>query len=142
MDDGVAQVSQKAFRIVLTVVVLGGALGALLAMTLRSDAQFYKHVNEVMVEPQQWYGKQLQLHGTVVDGSIQWRPNTLDRRFQVKSGDSVVTASYTGVVPDTFKDGSEVVLRGKLAADGFHVDPDGVIAKCPSRYESASPSGK
>ena len=37
--------------------------------------------------------------------------------------------------PDTFKDEAEVVLKGKLSPDGFHVDPNGVMAKCPSKYE-------
>ncbi len=51
-------------------------------------------------------------------------------------------ATYTGIVPDTFKDGSEVVLKGTLGPDGFQVEPDGVMAKCPSSYEGAAPAGK
>jgi hypothetical protein len=27
------------------------------------------------------------------------------------------------------------VLKGRLSADGFHVEPNGVMAKCPSKYE-------
>ena len=45
-------------------------------------------------------------------------------------------ASYTGIVPDTFKDGSEVVLKGHLEPDGFAVEPNGVMAKCPSKYDA------
>ena len=56
----------------------------------------------------------MQLHGYVVDGSIQGRPNTLDRKFKVKNGDAMVAAIYTGIVPDTFKGGAEVVLKGRL----------------------------
>ena len=51
----------------------------------------------------------------------------------------MVDATYTGVVPDTFKDTpgeeAEVVLKGRLTNEGFHVDPNGVMAKCPSKYE-------
>jgi cytochrome c-type biogenesis protein CcmE len=39
------------------------------------------------------------------------------------------------VVPDTFKDDAEVVLTGKLTPTGFAVAPNGVMAKCPSKYE-------
>jgi len=47
-------------------------------------------------------------------------------------------AYYTGIVPDTFKADSEVVLKGRLGTDGsFHVDKDGVMAKCPSKYDPA-----
>jgi cytochrome c-type biogenesis protein CcmE len=38
-------------------------------------------------------------------------------------------------VPDTFQDGAEVVLRGQLQSDGFHVVNNGVMAKCPSKYD-------
>ena len=49
-------------------------------------------------------------------------------------------ASYTGILPDTFKDEAEVVLNGRLTADGnFEVAPNGVMAKCPSKYEEAKP---
>jgi cytochrome c-type biogenesis protein CcmE len=46
-----------------------------------------------------------------------------------------VRATYSGIVPDTFKDDAEVVLKGTLTPDGFKVDPNGVMAKCPSKYE-------
>ena len=54
-----------------------------------------------------------------------------------QNGSSTVVANYTGVVPDTFKGGSEVVLKGRLGPAGFQVEPGGVMAKCPSRYEAA-----
>jgi cytochrome c-type biogenesis protein CcmE len=38
-------------------------------------------------------------------------------------------------VPDTFKDEAEVVLKGTLTPGGFTVEPNGVMAKCPSKYE-------
>jgi cytochrome c-type biogenesis protein CcmE len=51
-----------------------------------------------------------------------------------------VSVTYTGVVPDTFKGEAEVVLHGRLGPDGFRTDPNGVIAKCPSKYEAAAGS--
>jgi cytochrome c-type biogenesis protein CcmE len=123
-------------KIGLTVVVLVGALCGLLFATLREGTEYYKHVEEVMTQPAEWYGKRLQLHGFVVNDSILRRPDTLDYRFQIESKGQVVLASYTGVVPDTFKSGSEVVLKGRLGPDGFKVEPDGVMAKCPSKYEA------
>jgi cytochrome c-type biogenesis protein CcmE len=124
-------------RVIATVTVLTGALTLLFFVTVSStDTQYYKHVDEVMTSPSQWYGKGLQLHGFVVDGTIEKRPDTLDYRFKIKNGDASVLATYTGALPDTFKDGSEVVLKGRLGPDGFQVEPGGVMAKCPSRYEA------
>jgi cytochrome c-type biogenesis protein CcmE len=130
----------KALKIFATAVVLVGAIGGLMYASLAEDTQYYKHVDEVMVDPAAWQGKKLQLHGFVVDKSIMRRPDSLDYIFKVHSNGHVVNARYTGVVPDTFKDGSEVVIKGTLATDGFHVEPNGVMAKCPSKYDAASPA--
>jgi cytochrome c-type biogenesis protein CcmE len=125
----------KALKIALTSLVLAGAFAGLLFTTLGEATEYYKLVDEVMVQPEQWYGRKLQLHGYVVPGSIARKRNSLDYRFQIQSSGHVVTATYTGVVPDTFKDDSEVVVKGTLSPEGFTVAPNGVMAKCPSKYE-------
>ena len=79
------------------------------------------------------------LHGYAID--VRQRPGTLEYRFKVQNKGRVVNASYTGIVPDTFKDDAEVVLKGRLAPDGFHVEPNGVMAKCPSKYEAQKKVG-
>ncbi|MDO8496769.1 MAG: cytochrome c maturation protein CcmE [bacterium] len=126
----------RRIKIVVSVVVLASAFSVLLWSTLREGAEYYKHVDEVMVSPRQWDGKQLQLHGFVVPGSILRRPETLEYKFQLQNKGSVVSATYEGVVPDTFKDDSEVVLKGRLDNQTFEVSPNGVMAKCPSKYET------
>ena len=127
---------QKAVKIGVTSVVLVLALGGLLYSTLSEGTEFYKHVEEVTVNPAEWHGKNLQLHGYVVKDSILRKRDSLEYRFKVQSKGAVIDATYTGIVPDTFKDNSEVVLKGRLDADGFHVAPNGVMAKCPSKYEA------
>ena len=125
----------KALKIALSVVVVVLALTGLMFATLRDETQYYKHVEEVMTDPAAWHGKRLQLHGYVT--GIERKRSSLEYRFKVQSNGSVVQAHYTGVVPDTFKEGSEVVLKGKLGTEGFSVERDGVMAKCPSKYEEA-----
>lgn len=127
----------KTIRILATAIVLVGALGGLMYTSLAEGTAYYKHVEEVMVDPSAWHGKKLQLHGFVVDKSIGRKPDTLEYAFQVHSKGHVVSARYTGIVPDTFKDGSEVVIKGHLVGDRFVVEPNGVMAKCPSKYEAA-----
>ena len=134
--------AHRYIRIGLTAVVLLSAFTFLMWTSLRDGAQYFKHVDEVMADRQAWEGKPLQLHGYVIPGSIMQRPNTLDYRFKVQSKGTVVGASYTGIVPDTFKDGSEVVVKGTLAPDGFTVEPNGVMAKCPSKYEPKAGGAK
>lgn len=122
-------------KIGLTTIVLVGAFSGLMFLTLAEGTEYYKHVEEVMAQPSDWYGKRLQLHGFVVKDSILRRRDSLDYKFRIESNGAVVPASYTGTVPDTFKGGAEVVLRGRLGPEGFQVEKDGVMAKCPSKYE-------
>jgi cytochrome c-type biogenesis protein CcmE len=124
----------KAIKIGVTSLVLVLAFGGLLWSTLRDETEYYKHVDEVMADRTGWEGKKLQLHGFVQGQPLRAR-DSLDYRFVVQSNGITVPAMYSGVVPDTFKQDSEVVLKGTLKSDGFHVDPNGVMAKCPSKYE-------
>ena len=129
----------KAIKIAVTAGVLAAALGGLFYSTLAEGTEYYVHVDEVMNDPSAWQGKQLQLHGYVVDKSIFVKPQTLEYVFQIQNKGAVVQASYTGIVPDTFKDGSEVVLKGQLSQKGIAVEPNGVMAKCPSKYVAGQP---
>ena len=137
--------THRHIKIGATTLVLVLAFTGLLWSTLREGTEYYKHVDEVMSTPQAWQGKQLQLHGFIVAKSILVNPSTLEYRFRVQNNGSFVDARYVGVVPDTFKDTpgeeAEVVLKGRLTNDGFRVDPNGVMAKCPSKYEASKKVG-
>ena len=123
----------KVVKIAATISVVVLALTGLMFATLRDETQYYKRVDEVMADPSAWRGKRLQLHGYAT--GIERKRNSLEYRFKVQSNGSIVQAQYKGVVPDTFQEGSEVVLKGKLGPDGFDVEKDGVVGKCPSKYE-------
>ena len=129
----------KAVKVAFTSMVLAVAFGGLLYSTMGEATEYYLHVDEVMAQPEQWYGKRLQLHGFAKQ--VARKPSSNDWRFQVESNGHVVTATYNGVVPDTFKNDAEVVLKGTLTAEGFTVVPNGVMAKCPSKYEPQSAAG-
>jgi cytochrome c-type biogenesis protein CcmE len=129
--------SHKTTKIGMTSLVLLLALGGLFYTTLSEGTEYYKHVDEVMRQPDQWYGKRLQLHGFVEKGSILVKRDTLDYKFTIHSNGATVPATYRGIVPDTFKSDAEVVVKGTLGPNGFTVEPNGVMAKCPSKYEAS-----
>src|SRR5215831_16287143 len=141
--------AHRNIKIIVTAVVLASAFGFMMWSTLRDGAEYFKHVDEVVAQRPSLEGKKLQVTGYVIPGTILNKPQTLEYRFQIqnnpiRSGEpgNVMNISYTGIVPDTFKPEAEVVLRGKLTADGGFAS-DNVIAKCPSKYEAAggAPAG-
>ena len=84
----------------------------------------------------------LKVGAKVVPGSVRRDSRTID--FRVTDGTSEFPVTYTGLVPDTFTDASniEVIVEGKYGRDGvFHATE--VLAKCGSRYEAeVKKSGK
>ncbi len=130
--------SKKAVRVSVSAVVILSALTWLMISTVSQGAEYYKKVDEVMADPQAWQGKRLQVHGYVL-GEPKVKSSTLEYRFQIHSNGKVMNAEYTGVVPDTFKAEAEVVVKGRLDANGvIHIERNGIMAKCPSKYEAAA----
>jgi cytochrome c-type biogenesis protein CcmE len=124
-------------RAILLVASVGLVLGLIgYAVSDTQSFEYYKHVDEVMRDPAAWRDKRLQLHGFVVPGSIMKRIDRdrqkLEYKFRVENCGAITEARFAGVVPDTFKEGAEVVLKGQLQGDGFHTSE--VMAKCPSKY--------
>ncbi|MBZ5559581.1 MAG: cytochrome c maturation protein CcmE [Acidobacteriia bacterium] len=139
--------THRYIKIGATVLVLGLAFTGMLWSTLREGTEYFKNIDEVIANQQEWQGKKLQLHGYVVPGTWVKNTKSLEYKFKVQNNPArhestggIVEASYTGILPDTFKDEAEVVLKGQFGPNGFQVEKDGVMAKCPSKYEAASKS--
>jgi len=129
-------------KVISTVVVIGGAIALLMSASISKGSEYYKFVDEVTASPDAFRNKKLQVHGQVVDGSIEQAKGTLMYRFKIESAakanrpPAVIAATYEGLVPDTFKGGAEVIVRGSLTPDNqVAIIPDGIMAKCPSKYE-------
>ena len=42
--------------------------------------------------------------------------------------------TYSGVVPDPFREGREVIVSGELKQGTFVAEHDSLITKCPSKF--------
>jgi cytochrome c-type biogenesis protein CcmE len=127
-------------KVILSVALVGGGVAYLLVSTAGEALEYYKHVDEVTQAPAQWQKKPMQLHGYVVPGSIQKRfdrdHGRLEYRFRETNCGHELSVLYAGTVPDTFKDGAEVVVKGSLDGDAFHSTE--ILAKCPSKYQATA----
>ncbi len=123
----------------ITLAVIAGGISYLFYSSAGDAFEYYKHVDEVKADTARWTGKTLQMHGFVQPGSILRKidkdKQQIEYKFTAINCGAVVEVDYAGTVPDTFKDRAEVVVKGKLV-DGSHfvVSPDGITAKCPSKY--------
>jgi cytochrome c-type biogenesis protein CcmE len=80
-------------------------------------------------------GRSYQLTGKVVERSIQKDGLTTRFRVRDRTGGTSIPVSYTGAIPDTFKDGREVIIQVSRQGDTFVGQKDTLITKCPSKFE-------
>ena len=116
----------------------------LLVLVVSSSQQmsmYYFTVSELEAREVEFTGKRIKLAGKVVPESIKQLNGNRTVEFQIWEpvGDTGFsnkrTVRYSGVVPDTFRDESDVVLEGKTGQNGIF-EAETLLAKCPSKYES------
>jgi len=124
---------RKRFFIAALIVV--AAVGALIYIGVRGSSMYYMTLAELKAQAGTAYGNKIRLGATVVDGSIQSGADGVTR-FVVTDGTNTLPVSYGGSLPDTFENGADVVLQGKLTASGTF-EASSLLAKCPSKYKPA-----
>ena len=77
-------------------------------------------------------GQAMRLGGMVERGSVQRLPDGVTIRFVVTDGQARTPATYRGIVPDLFREGSGVVAEGRMAGGTFVADT--ILAKHDERY--------
>ncbi len=103
-------------------------------MGVNQFATYYVTVSESVAKGDSVYGEQIRVAGEVVAESVNWDTQNITLSFTLADGGATLPVTYQGVVPDTFKEGTELVVEGKSDQQGvFHATK--LITKCPSKYE-------
>lgn len=126
--------------------LIGGALvfctaGYLMASSIRQTGVYYVTPSELathVASDGSFHDTGVKLGARVVAGTIVKNPGGKRYEFRVTDGTTTYPVIYRGIAPDTFTDGVDVVVEGRLGRDGtFHATT--LLAKCASRYENAPP---
>ncbi len=132
------QLPQTKFVVIGTGVVLSMALLVFVG-TQGSGMGYYMTVSEFLADPDAAVTG-LRVNGKVVDGTIERHATGEDVAFRMTDGAATLAVYYKGIIPDTFVDGADVVVEGRLQPDGVFAAHN-LLAKCPSKYESADEYG-
>jgi cytochrome c-type biogenesis protein CcmE len=79
-------------------------------------------------------GRAYELTGKVVDNSIRRDGEELHFRVRDRDGTESVPVTYSGTVPDPFREGREVIVSGELERGTFVAERDSLVTKCPSKF--------
>jgi len=123
----------KLKPIVISAVILA-AVGYLIYTGLRDTMVYYLTVSEVLANPTDELTATQKVGGTVTAGSVQWDPKTLQLTFRLEDEKANLTVNYSGVVPDSFKPGTEVIVEGAYRGNGSFWATT-IMPKCASKYE-------
>ncbi len=85
-------------------------------------------------------GKTYKLGGKVVAGSIKRNGDTLTFRVKDPKGGATVPVSYTGAVPDPFREGREVIVTVEKQGGTYVGERDSLVTKCPSKFQNEQKS--
>jgi cytochrome c-type biogenesis protein CcmE len=121
-------------RLLLVCGILAGvSLSAGLALTaFRQNVTFYFIPSQVAAG-QVHGGERFRLGGMVSKGSVHRVPGSLEVQFLVTDFKHTVPVTYTGVLPDLFREGQGVIAHGHLNGSGVFV-ADEVLAKHDEKY--------
>jgi len=121
---------RRGILIGTSLVVLGAAVGLVL-MAMRDSIVFFYTPSDVEAK-ELATGQRFRLGGLVEAGSVV-RGEGTTIRFVVTDMSKTLPVTYTGVLPDLFREQQGVVAEGKLESDGvFHADQ--VLAKHDENY--------
>lgn len=109
-----------------------GLAAALVLNAFRSNLVFFFTPTQVAAHeaPQ---GRSFRIGGLVEKGSVKRQPDGVTVRFVVTDTLKSVPVTFTGILPDLFKEGKGVVAQGKLGPDGIFAASE-VLAKHDENY--------
>jgi cytochrome c-type biogenesis protein CcmE len=109
-----------------------GVAAALVLNAFQSNLVFFFTPTQVAAReaPQ---GRPFRVGGLVEAGSLKRESNSLTVRFRVTDTRETIPVSYTGLLPDLFKEGKGVVAQGTLGPDGVFRASE-VLAKHDENY--------
>ena len=121
---------RRATFIALGIGILGLAV-FLVLFALRDTIVFF-HTPKEVVDKRIPAGKRIRLGGLVAQGSLQ-RGQGLTVTFAITDTQQTIPVSYSGILPDLFREGQGVVAEGKLDRAGRFL-ADTVLAKHDENY--------
>ncbi len=124
-----------------------GSSGVLMASSIKDTGQYYltpKELAAKVAEDPSFRDNGVKIGAKAVPGTIRRDPGGRSLTFvmaDLHDPSKTYPVVYRGIAPDTFTDGVEVVVEGRLGVDGtFRATT--LLAKCASRYENAPDQSK
>ena len=122
----------KRFGLILAGLVGLGLVTALVLNAMKGSISYFFSPTDV-AEGKAPPNHVFRLGGLVEKGTLKREGNSLTVHFTVTDTAKSIEVTYTGILPDLFREGQGVIAQGKMGPDGGFV-ADEVLAKHDENY--------
>lgn len=119
--------------LVVSLIVAGVGLAAFFGLTAFQKNLLYFLTPTQVAQGEAPKGHSFRIGGLVVKGTVRRAPDTLEVHFDLTDGHHTVGVSYTGILPDLFREGQGIIAIGKLTETGIF-EASEVLAKHDENY--------
>lgn len=125
---------ESIIKLLVSVVIIGGALGYLIYNAMSSSWAYDISVEDFLgnSDVQSYVAR---VGGVVEKGSIKRDVETMQINFRLTGKDIAMPVYYSGIIPENFDEEREVLVEGRLEGDGVF-KADRIITKCESKYKA------
>jgi cytochrome c-type biogenesis protein CcmE len=114
-------------------ILLGVAAAVAFALTAFQDNLLYFYTPSEVSAGKAPADRIFRVGGMVTEGSFKRAEGSLEAQFVLTDYAHNVTVSYTGVLPDLFREGQGIIARGRISPDGLFTAEE-VLAKHDENY--------
>jgi cytochrome c-type biogenesis protein CcmE len=121
--------------------LLVATIGYLMYAGVQQSSKYYFTIGEFLPRKDEMVGQGVRVAGRVTAGSLWKQTSTKGTEMKFTIGDfkgkgavgATVPVRYTGIVPDMFAEGRDVIVEGKYV--GGELVAQSIMTSCPSKYE-------
>lgn len=137
-------------KFIVAGVLVVGAIIALVANAVQSDSQVFITVDEYFADEANYIDRDVRVAGWVVPDTVvytQLGAESSRLEFEIvetleNPGRTMHVVALNEPKPDLLTGEAQAVAVGRMGEDGsFYVNPNGLLLKCPTRYEEMDPAG-
>ena len=122
---------QRLIFVIVLIVGFGSAIGLALFAFQKNLLYFYSPSQVAAGEVAS--DQMFRLGGLVVEGSVKRESDGVTTLFDLTDTAGSITVTYTGLLPDLFREGQGIVAQGKINQQGIFVAQE-VLAKHDENY--------
>lgn len=142
------QPRSNTMKFVVAGVVMLVAVAFLITQALSNEGQFFITVNEYFAAPAKYADRDFRVSAWVDGDSIQFTQIDAETsRLEFDIVDDLANptqklhiVALNEPLPDLLQHEAQAIVVGRIGSDGaMHANPDGLLLKCPTRYEEGAP---